>query len=171
MFKDVKGYESIYKINEDGVIKSTPRNGNGYKEKIIKHSLDSYGYEIVHLRNGNKNSTKKVHRLLAEAFIPNPDNKPTVDHIDGNKTNNRLSNLRWATQSEQQLNAIRNGNRQDCSNRVKVAQLDKDGNMLNVYDSLKEVERQTGIKWQGVSHCINGTRKSAGGYTWIKFND
>lgn len=165
MYIDVKGYEALYAVDEAGNVLSK-RTG-----KILKASTDKYGYEMVHLRNGKNSRSGKVHRLVAIAFIPNPENKPTVDHIDGNKKDNHISNLRWATQSEQQLNAIRNGNRLDCTNRVKVAQLNKDGEVINVYASLKEAERQTGIHWTGISAVLRNKRKSAGGYRWVRFND
>src|SRR5574344_690819 len=118
MYKDVYNYEELYAVDESGNVLSK------HSGKILKASIDKYGYSLVHLRDGKNSRSAKVHRLVAIAFIPNPENKPTVDHVNGDKRNNHISNLRWATQSEQQLNAIRNGNRVACANRVRVAQLD-----------------------------------------------
>ena len=165
MYKDVNNYEELYAVDESGNVLSK-RSGN-----ILKASIDKYGYLTVHLRNGRNSRSAKVHRLVAIAFIPNTENKPTVDHVNGDKRNNHISNLRWATQSEQQLNAIRNGNRVACANRVRVAQLDSNGEVLNVYESLKEAEKQTSIHWTGISAVLRNKRKSAGGYCWVRFND
>lgn len=144
-----------YIVTEDGHVFNA---ATGYE--LTQHT-DIYGYKIVKM-NGKM---KKVHRLVALQYIPNPDNKPTVNHIDGDKSNNTVTNLEWATQAEQQLHAISIGARKDCTNRVSVAQF-KDGVLCNTYKSLKEAEKQTGIHWTGISACIRGKRKSAGGYTW-----
>lgn len=144
-----------YNITEDGHVFN---KATGYE--LTQHT-DVYGYKVVKM-NGKM---KKVHRLVALQYIPNPENKPTVNHIDGNKANNTIANLEWATQAEQQLHAISIGARKDCTNRVQVAQF-KDGKLCNVYKSLKDAERQTGIGWTGISACIRGKRKSAGGYQW-----
>lgn len=97
-----------YKINSDGVVVSLPR----YKvrsERIIKHKPDKDGYLYVTLSINNVKRVFKIHRLLALFFIPNPDNKPQVNHKDGIKSNNKLSNLEWATSSENLKHAYSNG--------------------------------------------------------------
>ena len=97
--KDIPGYEGIYAATEDGHIWSYRAN------RFLNQSPDTNGYLHVHVRK-DKEKYKKlpVHRLVALAFIENPENKPTVDHIDRNILNNNLSNLRWATMSEQNKN-------------------------------------------------------------------
>ena len=98
----VKGYEGIYEVSDVGNVR------NAKTLKVLKLTTNSKGYAQVHLYSGTHSSRKAkvVHRLVAEAFIPNPYNKPLIDHINGDKTMNVVSNLRWATPSENNLNPI-----------------------------------------------------------------
>ena len=100
IWKDITGFEGLYQVSNLGRVKSLPRK-NHPNETIRKIATDKKGYSRVNLIKDGKNHTKKVHRLVAEAFIPNPENKPSVDHINCNKSDNRVSNLRWYTYSEQ----------------------------------------------------------------------
>lgn len=110
-WKDVKGYEGFYQISNSGIVKSL----GGWcgtakrKEKIRSTSLTHDGYVKVRLIHQGKDKTMRVHRLVAEAFIPNPENKDTVNHIDGNKQNNIVSNLEWANRTEQMIHAYKLG--------------------------------------------------------------
>lgn len=115
IWKDIKGYEGCYQISNTGKVKSLARmrlsKGGSLapvKERILKLKTSKGGYLVVHLRNEDKQSHPSIHRLVAEAFIPNPDNKPTVNHIDGNKQNNNVENLEWSTHSEQMNHAVAN---------------------------------------------------------------
>lgn len=166
MFKDIRGFEGIYQVNEEGIIISTARNGNGHKQHTMAHSTDSYGYAVVKLRDKNKVITKKVHRLVAEAFLTNEENKPQVNHKDGNKQNNNLSNLEWVTASENIRHAKENGFQCECNNRKRVEQLTLNGESVATFNSLKAAEEATGIGWTGISAVIRNKRKSAGGYYW-----
>ncbi|MDY2883057.1 MAG: NUMOD4 domain-containing protein [Romboutsia timonensis] len=115
VWKDIKGFEEIYQVSNFGRVKSLlrkRRNRNGYfyiKEKILKQSINTYGYLQVCLYNNCERSVKRVHRLVAETFIPNPSNKPEVNHIDGNKTNNKIDNLEWVTSKENITHAFKIG--------------------------------------------------------------
>ena len=109
--KDIKGYEGQYAITEDGRVWSHPREivvkiGN----KFLKPSVSSStGYKTLTLKLRNEHKTHSIHRLLAQTFLPNPDNKPYVNHKDGNKINNSLSNLEWCTEKENSQHAWQTG--------------------------------------------------------------
>jgi hypothetical protein len=104
-FVDIIGFEGIYQINRLGVVKtiSTQKSGR-YYGTIKKPTVHPRGYTEHKLYKNKQYHNRLLHRLLAEAFIPNPENKPTIDHIDRNPANNDLSNLRWATHTEQHQN-------------------------------------------------------------------
>lgn len=104
-FVDIIGYEGLYQINRLGQVRNIRETSKGrYFEKIKSPYIHPRGYCEHKLFKNGKYCPKLLHRLLAEAFIPNPENKPTVDHIDRNTSNNVLSNLRWATHLEQHYN-------------------------------------------------------------------
>lgn len=119
IWKDIKDFEGIYQISNLGRIKRLAKRiynegliGKKYfdsKERILKPSTISKGYKGITLTKDKKRYSKKVHRLVAETFIPNPENKPQVNHIDCNKENNRIDNLEWCTNSENQIHAFKNG--------------------------------------------------------------
>lgn len=109
IWKDIVGYEGLYKISNNGVVKSLKRrvnnayNGRTVNEKII--SMDNWEYPRVLLSKHGKQKTHPLHRILAIAFIPNPENKKTVNHINGIKSDFRLENLEWNTHSENLIHA------------------------------------------------------------------
>lgn len=114
-WRDIQGYEGVYQISNNGEVKSLSRFRRSrwetpvlLPERILKQKKNRHGYMTVHLRTG-KESWPSVHRLVAIAFVPNPENKSTVNHKDGVKTNNTVQNLEWATESEQMIHAISTG--------------------------------------------------------------
>ena len=111
MWKDIKGYEKLYMVSDMGEIKSLPKNHRyGSKvERILKGRPDKDGYLRVNLSKDGKLKEAKVHRLVANAFIPNPQNKPTVNHKNALVSDNRLSNLEWFTYSEQNKHLYKMG--------------------------------------------------------------
>ena len=110
VFKPIKGYEGLYEISNHGRVKSLPKIiGRRMKPETILKPKMAHGYVLVTLCKDAKQFNASVHRLVAEAFIPNPNNKPEVNHIDGCRSNNDISNLEWCTSSENKIHAYRTG--------------------------------------------------------------
>ena len=161
---DIEGYEGFYKISTLGRVKSMPRNGTIKQERILKPHIVR-GYAQAELRYKGVYKSHKVHRLVAEAFIPNPDKKPEVNHINGIKTDNCLENLEWATSSENQLHsAYILGN-----HLVPVIQYSKEGKFIREWRSTKEAGATLGIDGPSITNTCKNRRKTAGGYIW-KYN-
>lgn len=152
-WKNIKGYEN-YQVSNLGRIKN--KTGKILKQQIRK------GYCDVGLRLQGQKQPKliKVHRLVAEAFIPNPNNYPVINHIDENKQNNRIDNLEWCTQ---QYNS-NYGHRNDKIKR-RVLQFDSDNNFIKQYDCITEASNKNNIPVSCICRsCI--THYKAGGYIW-----
>lgn len=114
IWKYIEGYQGKYIVSNKGTVKSVSRDiqhGNHvyHRREYILKPYSINGYRLVTLRTDNKSKHYQIHRLVAEAFIPNPDNKPMVNHIDGNPSNNCLENLEWCTAKENAEHAIRTG--------------------------------------------------------------
>lgn len=184
-WKDIVGFEGQYQISNFGRVKRLSRcvscgcKSLSLKEKLMKpvlqHSQTNYYRLSVRLGNCK---TLKIHRLVAEAFVPNPDNKPQVDHIDGNPLNNFYLNLRWATSKENtnnpntswksQKTQFKKGERlgKKSPDSIPILQFDKDGNFIREWDCMADVERELHINHSHICHCCKGERKTAGGYVW-----
>ena len=102
LWKPIKGLEDRFMVSNKGRVKSIARFNGKYsiRERIMKLKITQYGYYAINLWDGRTRRCFLLHRLVAEAFIPNPDNKPVIDHIDGNKLNNSLNNLEWVSSAE-----------------------------------------------------------------------
>ena len=118
VWKSIKGYEGFYEVSNLGRIKSLTRKSTDdktYRGKVLKPSVDSYGYLLVGLYHGNAiQSKQKIHRLVAKAFLTNPEQKPQVNHKDGVKSNNLLSNLEWVTALENSHHSFSSGLKKAC---------------------------------------------------------
>lgn len=176
VWKDIPGYEGLYQISNLGRVKSLERWVQNYgklqhhPEKIKVPANRGDGYQALILYKDNKGKNRYIHRLVAEAFLPNPNNKMTVNHVNGNKSDNRAENLEWSTYAENNKHAYDTGlndetHRRNRKGSFKVAQYDKDMNLIKEYPSIREAERQTGIDCQSI--CL-GIKKGwkYGGFIW-----
>lgn len=170
-WKYIPGYEGLYMASNWGRIRSldryVPHNKGGLrliKGKTLKPILQNNGYLTVNLIdcNGNRKMVG-VHRLVALAWLPNPGNLPTVDHINRDKTDNHIENLRWADMKLQGENRDLIG-----INSKPVQQYTKDGHFVAEYPSVTEAEKQTGIDHSNISKCCLGVQNhsTAGGFIW-----
>lgn len=170
IWKDVPNYVGLYQISNLGRVKSTPAT-RGYKEKILKN-IPRNGYLSVILCNNKEQKNVFVHRLVAECFVPNPENKPIVNHIDGNKANPCAENLEWCTQQENIDHAINNGlfclSKTSKRDNRFVYQFNTDGELIKIWKSVPEIASSTNYKKKTIYNCIYGERKTAYGYIWSK---
>ena len=158
-FEPLKGFEHDYAISRKGKILSL------LTDQIVRPTVNSEGYLKITLWKDGKSYTRRVHRLVAEQFIPNPDNLPVVNHIDGNKKNPDVNNLEWCTQQENVQHAFNTGLTLKTSDKVVVR---GDG---RVYKSLTEAAKENYITKSAISKAIHGVRKTAGGWTWKEVKD
>lgn len=169
--KDAAGYY----VTDTGDVYSRNYRGTGRFKKLSLKKAS--GYFVVELpKKDNKRVIKLVHRLVAEAFIPNYENKSQVNHINGIKTDNRADNLEWATASENQKHSYRClGNTCVWKNKLgknnktsKIVQQIQDGIVIAEYYGAHEAERATGIKFTNICACCRNSKhfKTAGGFNW-----
>lgn len=191
IWKDIPGYEGIYQVSNIGNVKSLVFNKHrhyykkDYSSRLLSKIKNNMGYYYVNLYNRKGVGYKRylIHRLVAIAFIPNPDNKPFIDHINTNPTDNRVENLRWVTAKENSNNhRTRQHLKEGCKNngqpynmmkkafeasRKAVQMLDlKDGSVIKTFESISDACRYTGIFVQSICRVVKGKGKSAGGYGW-----
>lgn len=156
-WKDVVGYEDHYQISSEGRIR------NKHTNIILKPSKTGVYYHIG-LRYGQHKECL-VHRLVAEAFIPNPDNLPQVNHKDENKHNNCVENLEWCTNKYNT-----NYGKGALARNQRVIQYDTDGNALKVWESIEEAAEALQICRVGISACCRGVNNTSGGFAWTYAN-
>lgn len=183
-WKDIEGYEGIYQVSDSGIVRSMKRtyyDSNGFlhniKSRILKPATNKYGYLQVGLSLNCKINSYTIHTLVAKAFIPNPENKPTVNHVDGNKLNNNKTNLEWATKSEQAIHSLKTGLRTMPNAWIgkfgskhgaskKVIQYRLNGELIKEYDSIIEAANENNINPTLISGVCKGKKKTSGGYIW-----
>ena len=161
-WKPIAGYEGLYEVSDLGRIKSLKYG----KEKIMKPQKINNGYLLVELYKDGHKKQKYVHRLVADAFIQNPNNLETVNHKDEVKTNNAASNLEWMTKRDNNNYGTRNKRITESLSK-QVQMFDKStGELLVTFPSTNEADRVTGINKGNISKCCLGKYKSSGGYIW-----
>lgn len=176
-WRPVIGYETKYEVSSLGRVRSlTVRGFKRCSPRVLKPIRFKSGYYFVNLEGVH---SKKVSRIVAEAFIPNPDNLPCVNHKDEDKTNNRVENLEWCTVKYNSNYGTRNArlsvimtNRADMSK--PVVQYTIDGSCIKTWESISEASRQLGINRKSIMRCctFHKKNKTAGGYVWryTKYN-
>lgn len=175
VWKDIPEYEGLYQVSNFGRIKSLERERKMnipchdiavVHERILKPSISGSGYEKVVLSKDATHKTIRVHKLVAQAFVSNPDDKSEINHKDGNKKNNRADNLEWVTSKENQNHALLFGLRNDKLRRKTVNQYDLSGNFIRSWNGYVEIEQVLGIPRQRICACVKGRKKSAAGFVW-----
>lgn len=172
IWKDIEDYEGLYQVSNFGRIKSLPRNTkNQYSNKrhIFNPCKDSDGYLVVGLSKNKQPKTLKVHRLVAIAFIPNILNKPQINHIDCDKTNNNVNNLEWVTSSENIVHAYKNKLITINSEfrKKKIYGINTVDNSKITFGSVTEASKFFKTVKTSISNCLNGRTKSSNGYKWF----
>lgn len=153
--KDIKGYEGLYAVTSCGKVWS-------YRSQIfLKPRTDTDGYLQVNLSSNGKQTTFKVHRLVAKAYIPNPENKECINHLDEIKTNNSVNNLEWVTRKENNLYGTHiSRSAKGHQKPVYCVELDR------TFESISIAAKETGSRIDGISACCSGRNKTTNGKHW-----
>lgn len=162
LWKDIKGYEGLYQVSNLGRVKSLARHKTSRynnEEIIMTNSLAKNYYQVALCKNG-KVSRKRVNRLVAQAFIPNPNNLPYVNHKDENKLNNCVDNLEWCTPKYNSRYSS-----------PKINQYDENYNLLKTWNSCIEIQETLNIDKGNIFKVCQGKRKTAGGYIWKYYDE
>lgn len=187
IWKNIKNYEGLYQVSNLGRIKRLSKEVNyknndtrTLKEKVLTPCISKKYYQVVLTKN-HKEKTYLLHRLVAEAFIPNPENKPEVNHINANVNDNSVNNLEWNTRLENMQHAVKNnllnvkkGKKhymyhkygKEHRNSKEIIQLTIDNKIIKKWDSLADVERNLNIKASNICKCLKKERETAGNYKW-----
>lgn len=172
-WKEVPGYEGLYQVSNFGNVKACAKiDGKGIvrKERLLKPFTTPGGYYRIFLMKNEKRKGFLVHRLVAMAFIPNPDNLPFINHKDECGLNNcvdnlewcdRLYNVRYGTAIERKKRSMING-----KHSKRVGQFDMNEILIRVWVCAAEYERETGNPRTSIYNCANGKQKTAYGYKW-----
>ena len=179
-WKDIEGFEGVYQISSMGRVRSLKFG----KERILKLN-NSNGYLYVLLRKNGKPINLSIHRLVATYFIPNPENKPEVNHKNCKRGDNRVENLEWCTRKENVNNPLtlkkRSGENHPkptlgkrgvfAINTKPIVQLTKKGEIIHWWNSITVASERTGIYQSSISLCCTGKYKSANGYKFMYADD
>lgn len=178
IWKDIKGYEGLYQVSNLGKVKSLARfiqrnrvGGRYYPELILKPTINikRYGYLYVHLHKKGVTKVVTVHRLVAEAFISNPNNLPEINHKDENKSNNCVDNLEWCT-SKYNANYGNRNLKMSQAQGIKVVAYNNEEYLI--FNSQSEAGRVLGVAPSNITNCVNKyPNRTLKGYRWKKFEE
>ena len=177
IWKDIIGYEGRYQISNFGRVKSLLKKHRKNKDSFMDIRKNKGGYLTAGLRSATKKANPQVHRLVAIAFIQNPESKPQVNHIDGNKENNYAVNLEWVTASENIIHAFKTGLRSFdklkqqgiLGNKVSmkpVLRYNLDGSFVKEWESTIQIQRTLKFPNSNICECLKGRYKQSHGYIW-----
>lgn len=178
-WKDIAGYEGYYQVSSLGRVKPLARiiiRADGYPktipEKIMSQTIGTNGYNLIVLNKFGRFKGFAVHRLVAEAFIPNTSDKEQVNHINEIKTDNRIENLEWVT-PKQNINHRGAHVRSEIGHWERICMLDKEGRIIRFFDSVTETNKFFNNKnaRDAVFKCLTGRSKTSFGYKWRYAND
>ena len=164
-WRDIKGFEGKYKISSLGRVMSLNYQRKGVAI-IMKVWIDKRGYCSVNLRRDGKPHSYAIHRLVAEAFLDNPNNLPVVNHLDENPTNNFVFNLEWSS-SFDNFHYGTADNRKHKSMLKAIYQCDKDGNIIKQFDSVYKAGEELNIKPQNITANLTGRQLTCGGFKFF----
>lgn len=188
IWKAVEGTNGRYEVSNTGKVRSMNYGGHNGVVREMRPTKDYKGYMRVRITRAGKSTTVKVHREIAKAFIPNPQNKPEVNHINGDKTDNRVENLEWVTASENTSHAYNSGLKEETRERCrqmgatvgrKALAIDRENRKTPVtavrlsdgatfeYSSQAEAAAETKTPQGNIHKVLNGKRKSANGYRFV----
>lgn len=171
VFRDIEGYEGLYQVSNLGNVKSLNYGRTG-EECILKPANDGKGYLFVNLCKNGKPKKYYVHRLVALAFLLNPDNLKEINHKNEDKKDNCINNLEWCTHKYNSNYKTRNQRMIETKNKngslgeKPIIQYTKKGVEVGRYSGINEASRQTGIPFSNICKCCKGKLKSCGGFVW-----
>lgn len=179
VWKDIPNYEGLYQVSNLGRIKSLKRKvyaGRNrirwqYERILSNNKTNGNGYKIVSLNKNGESKNKYIHRLVAEAFIPNPNNYKYINHKDENKANNKINNLEWCTAeynntyNNKHIRALETRMKKNIGCR-KILQLNENEEIIKEYFSISQASKEMKVSNQAISDCLRGIQKHSAGYKW-----